>query len=168
MHQIMEEINILQTLAGHPGVVELIEADQSLPNCIRLVMEVCVGGELYDRVQKLRCFSENESRVAIRNLLDATMYMHNKGVMHRDLKQENILLVSRQSNTDVKISDFGLAKVSKDFPKKLPRAVSICGSDFYLAPELIKQQEYGREVDIWALGVVAYIILSGSLPFFSN
>jgi len=66
----------------------------------------------------------------------------------------------------VKISDFGLARVSLDYPRKLPRANSICGSDFYLAPEVIKQEEYGREVDIWAIGVITYVLLSGSLPFF--
>mmetsp|Transcript_56273 Transcript_56273/g.142371 ORF Transcript_56273/g.142371 Transcript_56273/m.142371 type:complete len:249 (+) Transcript_56273:3-749(+) len=86
--------------------------------------------------------------------------------MHRDLKPENILLVSKVSNTDIKISDFGLAKISRDYPRRLPRSHSICGSDFYLAPEVIKQEEYGREIDIWALGVITYVLLSGSLPFF--
>jgi len=168
MKQIQDEIEILEMMGGHPGLVELIESDQSMPNCIRLVMEICEGGELYDRIQKTHHFQEGESRTVVRNLLDATAYIHSKGVIHRDLKPENILLVSRTCNTDIKISDFGLAKVSREFPMKLPRANSICGSDFYLAPEIIKQQEYGREVDIWAVGVITYIILSGSLPFFST
>merc|ERR1719235_2547374 len=86
--------------------------------------------------------------------------------MHRDLKPENVLLSSKVSNTDVKISDMGLSKMSRDYPRRLPRSHSICGSDFYLAPEVIKQEEYGREIDIWAVGVVAYVLLSGSLPFF--
>merc|ERR1719191_2432046 len=88
--------------------------------------------------------------------------------MHRDLKPENILLASKQNDTDIKISDFGLAKISKDYPHRLPRSHSICGSDFYLAPEVVKQEEYGREIDIWSVGVVAYVLLSGSLPFFHN
>merc|ERR1711964_878240 len=67
---------------------------------------------------------------------------------------------------EIKISDFGLAKQSKDYPRRLPRSHSVCGSDFYLAPEVIKQEEYGREIDIWSLGVVSYVLLSGSLPFF--
>jgi serine/threonine protein kinase len=168
MKQIQDEIRILQMLGGHSGLVELIEADQSMPNCIRLVMEICEGGELYERVQQYSYFSEAESRLCIHNLVDAVAYIHSKGVIHRDLKPENILLVSRSSNTDIKISDFGLAKISKDFPRRLPRSHSICGSDFYLAPEVIKQEEYGREIDIWSIGVVCYVVLSGSLPFFHN
>merc|ERR1719181_2022992 len=88
--------------------------------------------------------------------------------MHRDLKPENILLVSKTNDTDIKISDFGLAKMSKDFPHRLPRSHSICGSDFYLAPEVVKQEEYGREIDIWSVGVITYVLLNGSLPFFHN
>merc|ERR1712176_712191 len=106
--------------------------------------------------------------IACCNLLDACAYIHSKGIMHRDLKPENILLASKVSNTDIKISDFGLAKISKDYPRRLPRSHSICGSDFYLEPEVIKQEEYGREIDIWSVGVVAYVVLSGSLPFFHN
>merc|ERR1711971_59203 len=107
-------------------------------------------------------------KVLIRNLLSALAFIHNKGIMHRDLKPENILLASKVSNTDIKISDFGLAKISKDYPRRLPRSHSICGSDFYLAPEVIKQEEYGREIDVRSVGVVCYVILSGSLPFFHN
>eukprot|EP00927_Polykrikos_kofoidii_P011260 TRINITY_DN14765_c0_g1_i1.p1 TRINITY_DN14765_c0_g1~~TRINITY_DN14765_c0_g1_i1.p1 ORF type:complete len:322 (-),score=43.52 TRINITY_DN14765_c0_g1_i1:165-1130(-) len=168
MARIQSEISILQVLGGHPGLVELIEADNSASDAIRLVMELCVGGELYDRIRKLTHYSEREARSCVYNLLDAVAYIHCKGIMHRDLKPENILLVSMSSNTDIKISDFGLAKMSHNYPMKLPRATSICGSDFYLAPELIQQQEYGREVDIWAIGVITYILLSGALPFYST
>jgi len=110
----------------------------------------------------------SEAKICCFNLLDACGYIHSKGIMHRDLKPENILLASKVSNTDVKISDFGLARMSRDFPHRLPRSHSICGSDFYLAPEVIKQEEYGREIDIWALGIITYVLLSGSLPFFHN
>merc|ERR1719378_726132 len=109
-----------------------------------------------------------EAKLLIKNLLEAVSFIHSKGIMHRDLKPENILLASKVSNTDIKISDFGLAKISNDYPRRLPRSHSICGSDFYLAPEVIKQEEYGREIDIWALGVIAYVVMSGSLPFFHN
>merc|ERR1711998_685258 len=97
-----------------------------------------------------------EGKTLAFNLVDAVAYIHSKGIMHRDLKPENILLVSKHSDTDIKISDLGLAKMSKDFPNRLPRATSICGSDYYLAPEVLKQEEYGREVDIWATGVITY------------
>merc|ERR1719428_2601540 len=133
---------------------------------MRLVLELCEGGELYDRIQQKKFYPEQEAKLLIKNLLSALGFIHGKGIMHRDLKPENILLASKVSNTDIKISDFGLARMSRDYPRRLPRSHSICGSDFYLAPEVIKQEEYGREIDIWAMGVISYVLLSGSLPFF--
>jgi len=166
--RIHEEINIMHKLGNHPSVIQLVDMDDSLSNTIRLVLELCEGGELYDRIQQKQYYPEHEAKILIKNLLEAVSFIHGKGIMHRDLKPENILLASKVSNTDIKISDFGLAKVSKDYPRRLPRSHSICGSDFYLAPEVIKQEEYGREIDIWSVGVVCYVILSGSLPFFHN
>mmetsp|Transcript_28409 Transcript_28409/g.78081 ORF Transcript_28409/g.78081 Transcript_28409/m.78081 type:complete len:379 (-) Transcript_28409:265-1401(-) len=166
LNRIKEEIKILQVLGNHPGIVSLVDVDETLPGSIRLVLELCEGGELYDRIQQKQYYAEHEAKVTVAKLLDAVAFIHSKGIMHRDLKPENILLASKVSNTDVKISDFGLAKMSRDFPRRLPRSHSICGSDFYLAPEVIKQEEYGREIDIWAVGVIAYVLLSGSLPFF--
>jgi len=168
LNRIREEIQILQILGNHPGMVSLVDVDETLPGNIRLVLELCEGGELYDRIQQKQYYAENEAKVCCRNLLEAVAYIHSKGIMHRDLKPENILLASKVSNTDIKISDLGLAKMSRDYPRRLPRSHSICGSDFYLAPEVIKQEEYGREIDIWAVGVITYVLLSGSLPFFHN
>lgn len=168
LNRIYEEINIMRQLGNHHAIIQLVDMDESLPNTVRLVLELCEGGELYDRIQQKQFYPENEAKLLIKNLIEAVSFIHSKGIMHRDLKPENILLASKVSNTDVKISDFGLAKISKDYPRRLPRSHSICGSDFYLAPEIIKQEEYGREIDIWSLGVVSYVVLSGSLPFFHN
>jgi len=168
VNRIYEEINIMRVLGNHPAIIQLVDMDESLSNTIRLVLELCEGGELYDRIQQKQFYPEQEAKILIKNLLEAVGFVHSKGIMHRDLKPENILLASKVSNTDIKISDFGLAKISKDYPRRLPRSHSICGSDFYLAPEVIKQEEYGREIDIWSVGVVCYVILSGSLPFFHN
>jgi len=166
--RIYEEINILRVLGNHPAIIQLVDMDESQSNTIRLVLELCEGGELYDRIQQKQFYSEHEAKALFKNLLAAVSFFHGKGIMHRDLKPENILLASKVSHTDIKISDFGLARISKDYPRRLPRSHSICGSDFYLAPEVIKQEEYGREVDIWSVGVVCYVVLSGSLPFFHN
>lgn len=166
--RVREEIDIMHHLGKHPNIVTLEDVDESQPDMIRIVMELCEGGELYDRIQQKQFYPESEAKLCSKALVDAVNFIHSKGIMHRDLKPENILLASKVSNTDVKISDFGLAKLSKDYPRRLPRSHSICGSDFYLAPEVIKQEEYGREIDIWALGVITYVLLSGSLPFFHN
>jgi serine/threonine protein kinase len=168
LNRIQDEIEILQVLGNHPAIIQLVDMDDSLTSTFRLVLELCEGGELYDRIQQKQFYPEQEAKVLCRNLLSALNFIHGKGIMHRDLKPENILLASKVSNTDIKISDFGLAKISKDYPRRLPRSNSICGSDFYLAPEVIKQEEYGREIDIWSAGVVSYVVLSGSLPFFHN
>ena len=145
----------------------MVDVDEkSADGCIKQVLELCEGGELYHRMHQKQSYSENEAKALLRQLLEAVGCIHSKGIMHRDIKPENILLVSKANDSDIKLSDFGLAKQSKD--SQFPRSFSICGSDFYLAPEVIKQEEYGREVDIWAVGVVAYVMLSGSLPFFHN
>jgi len=162
----VEEFNILQVLGSHAGIVQLVDRDDNNPTRMRFVLELCEGGELYDRVQQLQKYQETEAKILTANLLKAIQYIHEKGIMHRDLKPENILMVSKLSNTDIKISDFGLAKISKDYPRRLPRSHSICGSDFYLAPEVIKQEEYGREIDIWSVGVITFVLMSGALPFF--
>mmetsp|Transcript_23892 Transcript_23892/g.52686 ORF Transcript_23892/g.52686 Transcript_23892/m.52686 type:complete len:466 (-) Transcript_23892:88-1485(-) len=164
--RIFEEINILKALGRHPAIMYLVDFDDASTTRIRLVLELCEGGELYDRMQKKGYYQENEAKILVINLLQAVAYIHSKGIMHRDLKPENILLARVDSDTEIKISDFGLAKQSKDYPRRLPRCQSICGSDFYLAPEIIKQEEYGREVDLWAVGVVTYVLLAGTLPFF--
>jgi len=163
--RIRNEITVLQLLGEHPHLVSLIDVDESSHSKVRLVLELCDGGELYDRIQFLQSYPEQDARLCCYNLMEACTYIHSKRIMHRDLKPENILMVSTTSHTDIKISDFGLAKLSRE-PNRLPRSHSICGSDFYLAPEVIKQEEYGREIDIWALGVITYVLLSGSLPFF--
>eukprot|EP00929_Paragymnodinium_shiwhaense_P114889 TRINITY_DN8343_c0_g1_i1.p1 TRINITY_DN8343_c0_g1~~TRINITY_DN8343_c0_g1_i1.p1 ORF type:complete len:392 (-),score=93.45 TRINITY_DN8343_c0_g1_i1:93-1268(-) len=166
LDRIRDEISILQAIGSHRRLVSCVDVDESLPGTIRLVMELCDGGELYDRIQTKKRYQEHEAKIVCMQLLEALSFVHGKGIMHRDIKPENILLCSRHSDTDVRISDFGLAKMSRNFPERLPRSNSICGSDFYLAPEIIRQEEYGREVDIWALGVVTFVLLSGSLPFY--
>jgi len=176
--RVTEEIVILRTLRGHPGVVQLIDCDvdeEELAEApsgsvrqIRMALELCEGGELYERIQRRGRYPQEEAKVLVANLLDALAFIHAKGIMHRDLKLENILLCSKLSYTDAKISDFGLARTAPDFPRRLPRSTSICGSDFYLSPEVIRQEEYGREVDVWALGVIFYVLVSGQLPFYSK
>merc|ERR1712113_941136 len=99
---------------------------------------------------------------------EAVEFMHGRGVMHRDLKPENVVLVSPDSDVDIKVCDFGIAKmgeISASGARLPPRSSSFTGSEYFLAPEMIYQEEYGSEVDIWAVGVMSYALLSGKLPF---
>jgi len=165
--RIYEEINIMKALGNHPAIIQLIDMDESMPATIRLVLELCEGGQLFDRIRARGFYEEPQAALVVRQVLEAVAFLHSKGVMHRDMKPENVLLVSRDSDTDVKVCDFGLAKlapVSLQNPRG-PRSMSFRGSDHYLAPEIIRQEEYGCEVDIWAVGVMSYAVLSGSLPF---
>eukprot|EP00415_Alexandrium_ostenfeldii_P002852 UN2852 len=129
-------------------------------------------------------YEEDEGSQVVHQLLEAVDFMHGRGVMHRDLKLENVLLVSRDSDVDTKVCDFGIAKIAEPAPcvepptsdavmpltmqRGVPRSSSFKGSNLYLAPELIRQEEYGPEIDVWAVGVITYGLLAGALPFNSE
>lgn len=157
------EIKVLSYLGQHPRIVNLVDVDDGGPTP-RIVQELCEGGSLYDRLLKRGRYEEWEAAIVVDRTLEAVVFMHGHGLMHRDLKPENILLVSTDSDTEVKVCDFGISKLSAS--KKLPpTSSSFTGSIHYVAPEIIRQEEYSCEVDIWALGVTLYALLSGSLPF---
>jgi len=134
-----------------------------------LALEYCDGGDLLERL-RLRggVYSEESAKKVMAELFLALSFIHKCGIMHRDLKLENVLLSSKEKDSGIKVADFGLAKtLSVDDPMfPYPRSNFVCGSDHYLAPELIKQHEYGREVDMWAIGVIAYCLnCHGKFPF---
>jgi len=168
LNRIREEIRIMQVLGSHPRIMALVCSDWPADGSMVVprIYDLCEGGALYDKLSQKGRYSEQEGRLLCRNIFEGLQYIHSKGIMHRDIKPEVLLLKSRTSDTDIKISDFGLARASST--GESPRARSICGSDFYIAPEIIREQEYGCEVDIWSAGVVSYVILSGSLPFFHD
>jgi serine/threonine protein kinase len=129
-------------------------------NRICMVTEHMEGGELFDYVVNKGTLSEVEASCLVRKITSALAYMHACGVVHRDLKPENLLLTSKSPNAEVKIIDFGLAKLLHD---NLTR--SFLGTRGYLAPELLRRQAYSKSIDVWALGVIVYVLLCGCLPF---
>ena len=161
------EASILQAL-DHPYVVKLVDVFVSPGQAVYLVMELLHGGDLFDRIIQRGRFTEDSSRRVMRRLLNAMFYLHEiKNVVHRDLKPENILCVTRDNDVDVKLTDFGLAKnVTEDGLK------TFCGTPQYFAPEVLRRRHtiagrgrYGKEADCWSLGVILYILLSGTPPF---
>eukprot|EP00039_Didymoeca_costata_P002033 m.57141 g.57141 ORF g.57141 m.57141 type:complete len:816 (+) comp11082_c0_seq1:83-2530(+) len=124
------------------------------------VMEVIEGGNLAKILKEHGVFSEKDTAFYVAEILNGLWFMHQCGVLYRDLKLENILLDSRGH---VKLADFGLAKDGLTTYENRTR--TLCGTPSYLAPELIEQQPYGTSVDIWALGIVTYILLTGSKPY---
>ncbi|XP_023783474.1 ribosomal protein S6 kinase alpha-5 isoform X2 [Cyanistes caeruleus] len=130
-----------------------------------LVMELLKGGELLERIQKKKHFSETEASHIMRRLVSAVSHMHDVGVVHRDLKPENLLFTDETDNSEIKIIDFGFAclKPPDNQPLKTP-----CFTLHYAAPELLNHNGYDESCDLWSLGVILYTMLSGQVPFQSQ
>ncbi|WVZ13424.1 hypothetical protein V8G54_010990 [Vigna mungo] len=156
------EIEIMARLSGHPNVVDL-KAVYEEEGFVHLVMELCAGGELFHRLEKHGWFSESEARVIFRHLMQVVLYCHENGVVHRDLKPENILLATRSSSSPIKLADFGLAT----YIKPGQSLHGLVGSPFYIAPEVLAGA-YNQAADVWSAGVILYILLSGTPPFWGK
>lgn len=128
-------------------------------------MDLMEGGELFDQILTKECFSEYEARTACQVMIDALKYCHDMGIVHRDIKPENLLLKSAEEGLkSLKIADFGLARLLKEDSM----AQTTCGTPGYVAPEVLMQRPYGKPCDYWSIGVVTFILLSGSPPFFED
>ncbi|KAK6250523.1 hypothetical protein QUC31_008070 [Theobroma cacao] len=156
------EIEIMTRLSGHPNVVDL-KAVYEDEDYVHLVMELCAGGELFHRLEKYGRFSEAEARVLFRHLMQVVLYCHEIGVVHRDLKPENILLATKASSSPIKLADFGLATYIE--PGQCLHGT--VGSPFYIAPEVLVGG-YNQAADVWSAGVILYILLSGTPPFWGK
>uniref|UniRef100_A0A8C4VPW0 Ribosomal protein S6 kinase alpha-5 n=1 Tax=Gopherus evgoodei TaxID=1825980 RepID=A0A8C4VPW0_9SAUR len=158
------EITALKLCEGHPNVVKLHEVYHDQLHTF-LVMELLKGGELLERIQKKKHFSETEASYIMRKLVSAVSHMHDVGVVHRDLKPENLLFTDESDNSEIKIIDFGFARLKPpdNQPLKTP-----CFTLHYAAPELLNHNGYDESCDLWSLGVILYTMLSGQVPFQSQ
>lgn len=156
MRMMRSEIDILMEL-DQQNIVKFVAFYERLPKLL-IVMELMSGGELFDRIAQVDKHDENDARIVMRDVLSALAYIHQKGIMHRDMKPENLLLSA--DFKFVKLADFGFAKHVDGEQKG-----EICGTPEYVAPEMLKKMPYGVQVDMWSTGVILYILLSGCAPF---
>ncbi|KAJ7238096.1 hypothetical protein O6H91_Y443500 [Diphasiastrum complanatum] len=149
-------------LPPHPNIVGLKNVFED-DSAVHLVMELCEGGELFDRIIARGHYSERAAAVVTHTIVEVVQICHKQGVMHRDLKPENFLFANKKENSPLKAIDFGLSV----FFKPGERFSEIVGSPYYMAPEVLKRN-YGPEVDVWSAGVILYILLCGVPPFWAE
>ncbi|XP_006664312.3 calcium-dependent protein kinase 25 [Oryza brachyantha] len=159
---VRREVQIMHHLSGQPNIVDLRGAYEDKHN-VHLVMELCAGGELFDRIIARGHYTERAAAALLRAIVGIVHTCHSMGVMHRDLKPENFLLLSKGDNAPLKATDFGLSV----FFKEGEVFRDIVGSAYYIAPEVLKRK-YGPEADIWSIGVMLYIFLAGVPPFWAE
>lgn len=162
MDDVRREIMMLQHLTGQPNIVEFRGAYED-ESSVHLVMELCSGGELFDRITKKGSYSEKEAAKIGRQIVNVVHVCHFMGVMHRDLKPENFLMVSQDEDSPLKATDFGLSVFIEE--GKIYK--EIVGSAYYVAPEVLRRR-YGKEIDVWSAGIILYILLSGVPPFWAE
>ncbi|KAK5931257.1 hypothetical protein CgunFtcFv8_027420 [Champsocephalus gunnari] len=154
------EIGVLLRL-HHPNIIQLKDIFETDTD-IALVLELVTGGELFDRIVERGYYSERDAAHVIKQILEAVAYLHENGVVHRDLKPENLLYADLSLDAPLKIADFGLSKIIDD----QVTMKTVCGTPGYCAPEILRGNAYGPEVDMWSVGVILYILLCGFEPFF--
>lgn len=156
------EVAIMRLL-NHHNVVQMREVYEDKVK-IYLIMELVEGGELFDRIRQKKVLSEFSAFHMIRQLLETIKYLHDVGIVHRDIKPENILLSDNSELPTIKLADFGLSKLVG--PGEQLHVT--CGTIGYVAPEVLEQRPYDKQIDVWSMGVVLYLLLRGRLPFDSK
>lgn len=161
------ELRVLHML-NHQNIVQIYDIfDTSTRTYV--IMEYLAGGELLDMITENDHLAERSAKHVIREVLQAICYLHVKGIVHRDVKPENILCVNRSWPLRVKLTDFGLSRILHNPADGNDRVMrSQCGTAYYLAPEIADNLDYGKPVDLWACGVVLYVMLAGKFPFYGD
>jgi len=159
---VRRELHIMHHLSGHPNIVNIKGAYEDVTS-VHLVMELCAGGELFDRIIQRGHYSEAKAAELTRTIVGVVEACHSLGVMHRDLKPENFLFSDHSEDAALKTTDFGLSVFFK--PGEI--FTDVVGSPYYVAPEVLRKH-YGPEADVWSAGVILYILLSGVPPFWAE
>jgi calcium-dependent protein kinase len=162
MEDVQRELAIMQHLPQHPNIISLKGAYDD-ERAVHIVMELCEGGELFNRIITKRFHTEKEVAVLIRTIMEVVQTCHNHGVMHRDIKPENFMFANEKEDSPLKVIDFG----SSTFFQRGQRFSDMVGTPCYMAPE-VWMRNYGPEADVWSAGVLLYVLLSGRYPFWAD
>lgn len=162
-NMVRTEISVLSKISsGHRNVVTLHDYFETANN-VYLCFDLCTGGQLLQRVCSRGKFHEPDAANLVKKICGAIEYIHKCGIIHRDLKPENLLFDSPADDAEIMIADFGLSRVVEE--DKFHAIIEVCGTPGYIAPEVYQQRGHGPAVDIWALGIITYYLLSGYIPF---
>lgn len=156
---VYDELKFLLELL-HPHIVGFRDWFE-LRTKFYVVTQLATGGELFDRIIELGHFTENDARSVMKQVVEAVAYLHNKGIVHRDVKPENILYLNELANLPIVLADFGIAKKVAD-GELITQSAGLFG---YAAPEVLRNQAHGKPCDVWLLGVITYTLLCGYAPF---
>lgn len=149
---------LIMKACNHPNIVKLYEEYETKDE-VYLVTDLVKGGDLFDAITQTIKFNERDASCMVHDLCEALFYLHSKNIVHRDLKPENLLVMRRKDDRiSIKLADFGLAMEVKS------PIYTVCGTPTYVAPEILSEIGYGLEVDMWACGVITYILLCGFPP----
>jgi serine/threonine protein kinase len=168
------EISVLRRIRGVSRAIDLVDVHED-EEYLHLITGLCEGGELFDRISERAdrgardanappCFSEAEAARIIRQILVALQELHRRGIVHRDVKPENILLETADEDSPIRLVDFGLAREHGLKGRLEPPMTSVVGTPYYIAPEVLKGR-YDKSCDLWSAGIVAYLLLCGYPPF---
>lgn len=161
------EIDLHWKASGCKHIVNIMDVYENTYNgqkCLLVVMEIMEGGELFNRIQEKKSFTEKEAAEIVKDICLAVKFLHDCNVAHRDLKPENLLYSAKDSSGVLKLTDFGFAKETI-ITNELQTP---CYTPYYVAPEVLGPEKYDKSCDIWSLGVIMYILICGYPPFYSH
>lgn len=159
---LMREIEIMKKVGNHPNILKLFEVFET-KQYLYLVLELVTGGELFDQIVARGEYSEKDASNIVRQIISAVAHLHDNGIAHRDLKPQNLLCAGVDGD-DIRMADFGLSKMF-DNGEYLE---TCCGSPEYVAPEVLECKPYDKACDLWSVGVITYVLLTGCFPFWDK
>jgi calcium-dependent protein kinase len=159
---LLQEIAILRGI-DHPNIIKFYDLFEE-PTVVHIVMEYCSGGELFDRIIEKGSLSEHEAARIMYKIVGAVNHLHLLGVCHRDLKPQNVLFENLAEDAEMKLIDFGLSSVTARSLKGAKDMHTFVGTPYYIAPEVLLG-DYTVKCDVWSLGVIVYVMLTGNYPF---